>query len=101
MATAFATESAPSLAAIWQRVVRPDKPTFTPEAAREILKLDFDHEARRRISELSAKSGENALSDAEREELERYVEVNDVLILLQSKARFSLTKAGLKPPRRA
>ena len=30
--------------AIWGRVVKPDRGTLTPEAARSILKLDFDPE---------------------------------------------------------
>jgi len=34
--------------AIWSRIVKPERATFTPELARAILKLDFDREDHRR-----------------------------------------------------
>jgi len=96
MGTTYATEPGRSSVAIgiWGRIVRPDRPTYTPEAARAILELDFDPADHRRIVELSAKANEGALTPPEREELEDYVEINDILALLQSKARLSLKQAG-------
>lgn len=82
---------------IWSRMIRPESPTYSPETARAILQLDFAPEDQRRIAELSSKVGDGPMPPAEREELERYVEINDILILLQSKARLSLKKAGLQP----
>ena len=83
--------------AIWSRIVKPDQATLTPDAARAILKLDFDPEDRERINLLSAKAQEGALSPEERAELEEYVRVNAELIVLQSKARVSLKRAKSAP----
>lgn len=94
MATTFATESSRTSAAIgiWARIVRPDRPTYSPETSRAILQLDFDPDDHHRIAELSTKANEGTLTPPEREELESYVEINDILALLQSKARQSLAK---------
>lgn len=97
MQTHIATDANRTAAAIWGRIVKPGRPTFTPESARSILKLDFDPEDHRRIEALSRKAQDGALTPDEAAELEEYVRVNDVLTILQSKARASLKKAGLKP----
>ena len=47
--------------AIWGRVVKPDRGTLSPEAARAILKMDFDPEDRERINLLSAKAQKGSL----------------------------------------
>ena len=60
------------------------------------FKFDFDAEDRRRVDELSAKAREGTLSEAERAEMEEYVRVDRELGVLQSKARLSLKRAGLK-----
>jgi hypothetical protein len=83
--------------AIWGRVVKPSRGTLSPEAARAILKLDFDPEDRERINLLSAKAQKGSLSPEERAELEEYVRVNAELIVLQSKARLSLKRAKSSP----
>jgi hypothetical protein len=84
-------------AAIWSRVVKPDRATLPPEIARLILKLDFDAEDHRAIERLSAKAQEGTLTPEERSELEEYIRVNDALTVLRSKARLSLGNAGQKP----
>ena len=83
--------------AIWARVVKPNRGTLTPEAARAILKFDFDPEDRERINLLSAKAQNGSLSPEERAEPEEYVRVNAELIVLQSKARLSLKRAKSSP----
>jgi hypothetical protein len=40
---------------------------------------------------------DETFTSAEREELEEYIRVADLLALLQGKARLSLKKAGLSP----
>jgi len=82
--------------AIWGRIVKPDEADLSPELARALLKFDFDAEDRRRVDELSAKAREGTLSEAERAEMEEYVRVDRELGVLQSKARLSLKRAGLK-----
>jgi len=76
--------------------VKPDQGTLSPEAARAILKLDFEVEDRRRVDLLSAKAAEGVLSRDERAELEEYLRVNNELMILQSKARLSLKKSEPK-----
>lgn len=53
MTTAHATTSE---VAILNRILRPDAPTFSPSAARDILGLDFDQADKDRMRELSAKA---------------------------------------------
>jgi len=52
--------------------------------------LAFPAQDRERVNELAAKSREGSLSAEERNELERYNLVGDVLALWQSKARRAL-----------
>jgi hypothetical protein len=79
--------------AIWGRIVKPDRANLTPEAARAILKLDFDAEDHRRMEELSTKAQKGTLTVEERAELEEYIRVGYELGILQSKARLSLKRA--------
>jgi hypothetical protein len=74
-------------AAIWERVMEPDKNGLSAAAARAILKLGFSGEDRSRMHELAEKNRDGTLSEKEREELEAYVRVGDVLSLLHLKAK--------------
>jgi hypothetical protein len=84
-------------AAILGRLIAPDEPTLTPEAARSILVLTFSQADRDRILALAAKNQAGDLTVEERAELEEYIRADDFLCLLKSKARHSLRKAGLGP----
>jgi hypothetical protein len=79
-----------SEAAIWSRIIEPEKNGLSPEAARSLLALGFSEEDKARMVELARKNQEGLLTDEEREELEGYVKVGDVLSLLHLKARKSL-----------
>ena len=72
--------------------MNPDQANLSPEAARAILKLDFDADDHRRMGELSAKAQQGALTPEERAELEEFVRVGLELSVLQSKARLSLRR---------
>lgn len=61
-----------------------------PDLARYVLDLDFPPADHERIAALSARAQEGALSPDEQEELDGYLRVNDLLAILQSKARQSL-----------
>lgn len=80
--------------AIWSRLVKPERGDLGPEAARAILKLDFDPEDHRRADELSEKARQGMLTPTERAEIEEYLRVGNELAVLQSKARLSLKKAS-------
>jgi hypothetical protein len=89
--------TANSEAVILSRVIEPEKPNMSPEAARALLELDFGAEDRSRMNELAAKARQGALSADEGQELDNYLGVGHLLALMQSKARRSLREAGLEP----
>lgn len=79
-----------SEASIWARIIAPEKNGLPPAAARALLKLRFSARDLAYMNELARKNQQGLLRDAEREELEAYVKVGDVLSLLHLKARKSL-----------
>jgi hypothetical protein len=81
-----------SEAAIWARIIEPEKNGLSPAAARSLLELRFGARELAHMNELAEKNQQGVLSDAEREELEGYVKVGDVLSLLHLKARKSLER---------
>jgi hypothetical protein len=85
-----------SEAAIFSRVLEPEKATLSPEAARSILALDFSQADRNRMNALSAKARSGTLTPEEDQELENFIHVGDLLIIMQSKARRSLQN-GVSP----
>lgn len=76
--------------AILRRVIMPEQPFLSREAAREILRLDFSSADRARMNALASKNREGKLTVAEEEELNSYLRVGQTLGILQSKARRSL-----------
>jgi len=76
--------------AILSRVLEPDKPMLSPQAASEILALDFCAADKERMRQLSAKARAGNLTAVEKEEIENYERVGHVLNIMQAKARRSL-----------
>jgi hypothetical protein len=76
-----------SEAAILNRVIGPDKPTLSPESARDILALDFPEDDKRRMHQLSIKAQEGTLTTDEEEAITNYERVGHLINILQSKAR--------------
>lgn len=83
-----------SEAAILNRIVRPDQPTFSAEAAHGILALDFNQADKERMHQLSAKAREGTLTPEEQAALNNYERVGHLINILQSKARLSLKNGG-------
>ena len=79
---------------ILTRVVAPDQPGLPSESARAILDLRFDQSALRRMELLADKNNQGTITDAEREEMEKYLRVGNFLDLMQAKARLSLKSTG-------
>ena len=69
------------------RAIAPIGRCLTPAAARQILSLRADKRTRRRLEQLAAKSDRGTLSPEERAEYQLFVEVGDLVALLQAKAR--------------
>ncbi len=84
------SETQTTEAAILGRILQPDKPTFSPEAARAILDLDFDQADRDRMRQLSAKARAGTLTPDEQTAINNYERVGHLLNIMQSKARCSL-----------
>jgi hypothetical protein len=75
---------------ILNRMLRPGAPTFSREAAEDILTLDFDQADKDRMRELSAKARAGTLTAKEEAEAGKYELVGHLLNIMQSKARRSL-----------
>jgi hypothetical protein len=88
------TQADTSEVAILGRVLEPEKPTLTPEAARAILDLGFTQADKDRMRQLSAKAREGALTIDEQSEINNYERVGHLLNMMKSKARRSLKQAG-------
>ena len=69
------------------RVIAPLGRCLTPAAAKEIVALQGDETARRRIEQLAVKCDAGVLTPEERAEYQLFVEVGDLVALLQAKAR--------------
>ena len=80
--------------AILQRIVDPEQPFLSAEAARVLLRLDFNTDDRTRMNQLAAKNRAGKLTPSEEQELNSYIRVGQMLGILQSKARRSLRAVG-------
>ncbi len=77
---------------ILEHVIMPKNGDLSADLARYILSLDFPETDQARFQLLSAKAQEGTLTDEERAELDEFLNVNDFLTIVQSKARASLAK---------
>ena len=77
-------------AAILSRLIHPEQANLSDEAAQALLKLRLDSKDLDRLHELVTKNQDDALNDAEREELESYLRVSSFLDLMHAKVRVSL-----------
>jgi len=75
---------------ILEQVIMSDQGGMSPESARAILDLRFDPSALGRMNELAEKNRQGTLSEAERQEMEKYLRVGNFLNLMQAKARLVL-----------
>ena len=80
-------------AAVFGRLVKPDRGDFSPAAAREILSLRFDEADQERMNFLSCKAQDGDLTAEEHAELEGFRRAGYLLGVLWSKARLSLKRA--------
>jgi hypothetical protein len=69
------------------RLLDPLMDSFTPEVARRLADLRANPATQARVDELARKANCGQLSDPERCEYEAYIEANEIIGLLQAKAR--------------
>ncbi len=79
-------------AGILARLIRPDDDSLSAEAAKALLNIRFDRCDLDRIHELTVKNQDDALTPADRADLESYLRVSSFLDLMHAKARRSLKK---------
>ncbi len=89
MATETSTPST-SAAAILSRLIRPEDPNFTREAAESLLRIRFDPSDLDRMHQLAVRNQEDSLTASEETELDNYRQVSFLLDLIHSKARRSI-----------
>ena len=83
---------------IWTDVIIPDGHDMPTPEANAVLGWAFSDDAKVRMQELADRNGHNKLSDSEREELEAYINVGQVIGILQAKARLSLKHSSGNGP---
>jgi hypothetical protein len=76
--------------AILARLIRPDDDNLPAAAAQVWLNIRFERHDLDRIHELLTKNQDDALTPAERAEMEIYLHVSSFLDLMHAKARRSL-----------
>ncbi len=79
---------------ILEHVINPGQGDLSKELAQYILSLDFPKDDHARYEELSLKAQDGTLSKEEELELDEFLNVNDFLTIVQTKARSSLNKSA-------
>ncbi len=79
-------------AAVLARLVRPNDDDLPAAEAKALLNIRFDSRELDRIHELVTKNQDDALTPAEKADLESYLRVSAFVDLLHAKARRSLKK---------
>ena len=69
------------------QVIAPIGRSLSPATARAILSMRADKSTKRRVEQLARKCNHGTLSPEERAEYQLFVEVGDLVGLLQAKAR--------------
>ncbi len=82
---------------ILSRVIGPENPSFSDEAARCVLALRFNDADVERMNALAAKARQGMLSREEEAQLDAYLFVGAMVDLMHSKARLSLEKHATSP----
>lgn len=98
---ATASPSSFSEMEILRRVVNPDEPYLSRDAAQDILRFEFSKADRQRMNQLAAKSRRGRITQLEEEELDNFIRVGQTIGILESKARQTLRnkrKSNVKKP---
>jgi hypothetical protein len=77
---------------ILEQVIEPDTAGISPEAAKALLRFQFNEAAVARMNVLAEKNRQGKIAPSERELLERYLRVGNFLNLVHAKARCALAE---------
>jgi len=75
-------------------VIAPDQGDLSAEVAQSVLGWRFTSRASARMNRLAERNRKGTISGAERQELEKYLRVGNLINILQAKARLSLKSVG-------
>ena len=92
-----AERSKPTGATVLSRALEAKGGEVPPEGARFILDLGLREQDKKRMLDLLAKQQQGGMPDEEREELESYIQADNLLSILKAKALLALKKAGQEP----
>jgi hypothetical protein len=84
-------------ATVLSRALEMKRRDMPPEGVRFLLGLGIRKEDRERMLELLTKQQRGEISAGEREDLESYVEADNVLSISRAQAILALKRAGQKP----
>ncbi len=79
---------------VLNRLLEPVSSSLNEEAARKLVGLKADRQARARVAKLARKCNEGELTAEERDEYEMYVMAGEFVAILQAKARLVLARTG-------
>jgi len=71
-------------------VLDADGGEFSPEVARSVLRWQFTDHAKSRMTKLADRNNQGSIRADEREELDKYLRVGNLLNVIQAKAKLSL-----------
>jgi hypothetical protein len=77
-----------------ERLLEPVSRSLNVEAAKELTRLKADAKTLARVNELARKCNEGTLTPSEKSEYERFVTVENLVAILQAKARLILSKTA-------
>jgi hypothetical protein len=86
-----------TIATVLSRALQSKGGGFPPEGARFILDLGINEDDKKRTLELLAKQQRGGISDQESEELESYVQADNMLSVLKAQAIVALKRVGQEP----
>jgi hypothetical protein len=89
--------STTTCATVLSRALQSKGGAVPPEGARFILDLGISEDVKKRTLDLLAKQQEGPIPAQEREELESYVQADNMLSVLKAQAILALKRAGQEP----
>lgn len=87
----------PTSATVLSRALETKDGHVPPDGARFILNLGIRDQDKQRALDLLSKRQEGRITAEERDELESYIQADNVLSILKAKALVALKKAGQEP----
>src|SRR4051794_3843219 len=79
-------------AAIWPRLIQPERDDLSEAAARSILRIEFAEQDKTRMHKLALKAQEESLTESDQAGIDNDCRVGRLLDLMHSKARRSLQR---------